>query len=147
MLYNLVIEDKANFVQLLKVPNLCPWLLSVVGQKRERSTSIGSMLCVFYRVALQTCACPELGYLVPDQVKNDLFRLVDSETGNDKSLIMEAILAELSEEYENTSIGIGKVSNYLRNDAELDTHNRLELATQNYHSIVAQLRLILFEAG
>ena len=53
------------------------------------------MLVGFYRVALQTCASPELSFLVPAQVKLNLLKL----TGNvNMSLIMQAILAELTNE-------------------------------------------------
>ena len=53
------------------------------------------MLVVFYRVVLQTCASPELSFLVPAQAKLNLLKL----TGNvNMSLIMQAILAELTNE-------------------------------------------------
>ena len=67
------------------------------------------MLCGFYRVALQTCASSELGFLVPVQVRIDLFdlqRLVGDSEGNscNRGLILSAILNELTNEFESDGI-------------------------------------------
>ena len=105
----MIIEDPNHFVQLLKVPNLCDMICGLSGEDftnpqtplldkapaklAHRSTTITPMLVVFYRVVLQTCASPELSFLVPAQVKLNLLKL----TGNvNMSLIMQAILAELT---------------------------------------------------
>ena len=109
ILFNLVIEDSANFVQLLKVPNFCLLLVRASYRRNCRSTTIAPMLCGFYRVALQTCASSELGFLVPVQMKIDLFdlqRLVGDSEGNscNRGLILSAILNELTNEFESDGI-------------------------------------------